>query len=88
MGGVCNKAMQKANDGAVPTVEPRGLEICLGFTNCFLFGFGTMIAGMKNKDMADVLIGLFQLLIPIVGWMWSIIWGWFMCCGKEINAPA
>jgi hypothetical protein len=63
--------------------DMRGVEMCLGITNCILFGFGTMIGGVMTADIPDVIIGLLQLFIPFVGWLWSILWGILMIMGKN-----
>jgi hypothetical protein len=80
--GVCDEMVDKVSGLNTPKVE-RGAEVCLGITNFFLWGIGTMIGGFMANDMADVLIGLIQLFIPCVGWIWSIIWGVLMVFGKN-----
>ena len=54
------------------------VAIICGILNFFLFGVGTIIAGCLDKDKVDILIGVIQLLLPLVGWIWSIIWGILM----------
>jgi len=54
------------------------LAIVCGIVNCIFFGIGTIIAGAIDKSKSDVVIGLLQLFVPLVGWIWSIIWGILM----------
>jgi len=58
-----------------PSVQrvPWGI-ICL-LLDCILFGIGTIIAGIINDRISTIIIGVLQLVIPFVGWLWSIIWG-------------
>lgn len=62
----------------VPVVSPGWLQLVLGVLNCFLFGVGVMIAGALNNNLVDVVIGILQLCIPFVGWIWAVIWGVLM----------
>jgi len=65
----------------VPTPS-RNAQICCGILNCIFFGCGTIIAGILENNLPDVAIGLLQLCIPFVGWIWSICWGIMMIVGK------
>lgn len=56
----------------------KNLQLICGILNCFLFGIGTIIAGALSNSLADVVIGILQLVIPFVGWVWSVIWGILM----------
>lgn len=42
-----------------------------------LGGVGTIIAGVidKRNTVRDVIFGVLQLLIPVLGWIWGLIWG-------------
>ena len=59
----------------VPAPANRNVQIALGIVNCFFFGIGTIIAGIMENNLPDVAIGVGQLCIPFVGWIWSIVWG-------------
>ena len=80
--GLLKDMMDKIGNLRTPKVG-HGAEICLGIVNCFFWGIGTMVAGFMSNDLGDVLIGLLQLLIPFVGWIWSIVWGILMIFGKN-----
>ena len=54
------------------------VSIVCGIVNCILFGIGTIIAAIIDFNVADILIGVLQLVIPFVGWIWSIVWGVMM----------
>ena len=63
---------------AKDTPGKGALAIIFGIVNFIFFGVGTIIAGAMDGSMTDVVIGLLQLLVPLVGWIWSIIWGVLM----------
>ena len=54
------------------------LGVVCGILNFLLYGFGTIIAGAADNNMADVIIGVLQLVLPFIGWIWSILWGVLM----------
>jgi hypothetical protein len=56
----------------------KAVIIVCGVLNLFLFGIGTIIAGAMSNNLADVIIGILQLVIPFVGWIWSVVWGVIM----------
>jgi hypothetical protein len=66
----------------VPKANDRTAQILCGICNCFLFGVGTIIGGVLDNNLPDVAIGLLQLCVPFVGWLWSIIWGILMILDK------
>jgi hypothetical protein len=41
---------------------------------CFL-SFTAVLDGM---DVADIVIGILQFVLPFVGWIWGIVWGVLM----------
>jgi hypothetical protein len=83
MPNVCEDAWIKTKKGIVPKLESRSMSIFLGIVNFLFFGIGTIVAGFISYDLSDVLIGLGQLFIPFVGWLWSIAWGVLMICDKR-----
>ncbi len=42
-----------------------------------LGGVGTIIAGIRDgsNTVRDIIIGVIQLLIPLVGNLWGLVWG-------------
>ena len=66
------KGMKVPGDGII--------AIICGIVNIFFSGIGTIIAGAIDGDKADIVIGLLQLvlLLIVVGWVWSIVWGVLM----------
>jgi len=62
---------------AIPAVEKMLALIC-GILDFFLFGIGTIIVGVIANNFWCVIIGILQLVLPFVGWLWSIIWGIFI----------
>lgn len=58
-----------------PSADQKVTYVLLGVLNCILFGVGMMVIGCITNDTVSILIGLFQLVLPFVGWVWAIIWG-------------
>ena len=67
--------------------ETMGL-VCF-ILNCIWFGSGTIIAGLvsqKGPKFPAILIGLVQMFLVVIGWIWSIIHGyhiWMRSKGKK-----
>lgn len=61
----------------VPKVDGTMGIIALILNIIPLPGLGTIIAGVvSGRDvLKHVLIGVIQIIIPIIGWIWAIIWG-------------
>jgi hypothetical protein len=57
--------------------------------NIFAPGVGTIICGVVGCSFDCLLIGVLQILLApfIIGWIWSIYWG-FLCVEKSRGAPA
>lgn len=62
----------------VPVVQPEILQLAMAILNLFFFGVGVIVCGALNNDLIDVVIGILQLVIPFVGWAWSVLWGILM----------
>ncbi|CEM04083.1 unnamed protein product [Vitrella brassicaformis CCMP3155] len=75
---ICSQAVQRARAMQVPVVNDRLEEVLAGLLDLFLFGVGTMWAGYMSSNISDFLIGAVQLAIPVLGWVWSFIWGVMM----------
>ena len=73
--GACDEFISHTTSLTVPKPHEGWMRILLGILNLFFFGVGTIIAGCLVNDVAHMLIGVCQLLIPFVGWIWSIVWG-------------
>lgn len=67
----------------VPVLEPESLQITLGVLNCIIFGLGVLIAGIVKEDRGDIIIGLLQMLLPFLGWIWAIVWGITMIVRRQ-----
>ncbi|SOV10842.1 conserved Plasmodium protein, unknown function [Plasmodium sp. DRC-Itaito] len=59
----------------VPESGNHSINIILGVVNIFFFGIGMIILGIINKDIDDLIIGILQLLVPLIGWIWAVFWG-------------
>ncbi|KYK68147.1 putative transmembrane protein [Toxoplasma gondii TgCatPRC2] len=58
-----------------PSPKDKAAYILLGILNCFFFGLGMIIIGFMQSDVVNMMIGVLQLLLPIVGWIWAVVWG-------------
>ncbi|CRG99814.1 conserved Plasmodium protein, unknown function [Plasmodium relictum] len=67
--------INKIGNLEVPEQGNSSVNIIFGVLNIFFFGIGMIILGIVNKDVDDLIIGILQFVIPIVGWIWAIIWG-------------
>ncbi|CAM9827899.1 unnamed protein product [Ectocarpus sp. 4 AP-2014] len=61
-----------------PPVLRKPLAFVLLVVNIFFPGVGTVIAGLLTCKLKCVITGILQLVTAavLVGWVWSIIWGW------------
>lgn len=59
----------------VPSQGDKCLLIILGILQFPLPGVGMIIHGIIYQDWANLCIGLMQLFIPFVGWLWGWLWG-------------
>ncbi|GBG27546.1 Hypothetical Protein FCC1311_037692 [Hondaea fermentalgiana] len=73
--GVFSDALARTKAVDVPHVNGKLLQIALGILNCVFFGVGVIIAGFLTDSVPDMLIGVLQLVIPFVGWVWAVGWG-------------
>lgn len=81
--GFFDETWTRIKDFKTPSVSGREVEIGLGVVNCIFFGVGTIIGGVLSNNLPDVAIGVLQLCLPFVGWIWSIGWGILMISGKN-----
>ena len=58
-----------------PSAEEKSKYLLFGILNCLIFGLGMIIIGAMTGDNANLLIGVLQLLLPFVGWVWGVVWG-------------
>lgn len=65
--------------GTVPVVD-KNWGIALFIVNIFLPGVGTFIAGLKGEKNTTLVVGVLQFLLAflLIGWIWSIVWGYFI----------
>jgi len=78
MSALIEDVINKTKNLTVPIMGNQLLQVGLGIMNCFLFGIGMMVAGILNNSLPDIVIGLLQLVIPVVGWIWAVVWGILM----------
>ncbi len=69
----------------VPT-PPANLKLLCAIINFipFVGGVGTIIAGVTDKSnmVRDIIIGILQVIIPVAGYIWSVVWGIVMIMRK------
>ena len=80
-GNFLNDTWDRITSMTVPKPE-RTAQLLCGIINLFLFGVGTLIAGVLENNLPDVAIGILQLCVPFVGWIWSFVWGILMILDK------
>lgn len=53
-------------------------------------GVGTIVVGVKGRHGASVAIGIVQLLLVpfILGWIWSVVWGYAIFARSRAVRPA
>lgn len=70
----------------VPTLE-KDWGTGMLVVNILLPGVGTLVAGIKSERNTTMVIGVLQFLLAfvIVGWIWSIYWGWLIY--KKVMPP-
>ncbi|PHJ25682.1 transmembrane protein [Cystoisospora suis] len=74
----CDEVLRRMTNLEVPTppsANDKTTYILLGVLNCLIFGLGMIIIGAMKNDTVDLLTGVFQLILPFVGWVWGLIWG-------------
>ena len=65
----------------IPIITSKCMGILIIILNCTFCGVGTMIAsGMDTSNggkcnTTQLCYGILQFVIPLVGWVWSWIWG-------------
>ncbi|SCL99027.1 conserved Plasmodium protein, unknown function [Plasmodium chabaudi chabaudi] len=69
-----SRLVDKIRNMEVPENGNSSINVMLGVVNIFFFGFGMIAIGILNKDPDDLIIGILQLLVPLVGWIWAILW--------------
>ncbi|PFH33763.1 hypothetical protein BESB_079790 [Besnoitia besnoiti] len=73
---------------AAPTSRLAKLAYCLlALLNCILFGIGMIVIGIFETDATDILIGILQLILPLVGWIWAVVWGVIMITKAVLTQP-
>lgn len=54
-------------------------------------GVGTIIAGCRRCHCETIVVGILQIILVgiIIGWVWSIWWGWVLLSvsRKEVSIP-
>ncbi|CAD2086156.1 conserved Plasmodium protein, unknown function [Plasmodium vinckei] len=70
-----SRLVDKIRNMEVPENGNSSINVMLGVVNIFFFGFGMIAIGILNKDPDDLIIGILQLLVPLIGWIWAILWG-------------
>ncbi|CAA9987950.1 conserved Plasmodium protein, unknown function [Plasmodium knowlesi strain H] len=75
MNTMTSNIIDKIMNLEVPENGNSSVNIIFGVINIFFFGIGMIILGIINKDMDDLIIGILQLLVPLIGWIWAVFWG-------------
>ena len=74
---VCDKLQEES-----VVVVPSPFHIILFIVNIFLPGWGTMISSCcsSNFNPLALIVGVIQFITApiLIGWVWSIIWGWLI----------
>ncbi|EWM23513.1 hypothetical protein Naga_100352g1 [Nannochloropsis gaditana] len=70
-------------DGEVPALPLRWWGLFAGILNFFFFGWGTILAGVRSDRPTTIFIGVLQFILPVVGWIWSMVWGYLLISRAE-----
>lgn len=44
---------------------------------------GTILAGIRSDRPTTIFIGVLQFVLPVVGWIWSMVWGYLLISRAE-----
>ena len=75
----CEGSCPPCCEAALVKVEDSTLALVIMILNIIPFtsGIGTMISACVGKEFncMALVFGILQFLLPLGGWIWSIIWG-------------
>jgi len=76
-GDLCGELVSRSTTFKTPAAsgDDKTLFVILAVVNILIPGLGMIIEGAIKNELPDLCIGLLQLFVPFVGWIWGIIWG-------------
>mmetsp|Transcript_36648 Transcript_36648/g.57242 ORF Transcript_36648/g.57242 Transcript_36648/m.57242 type:complete len:95 (+) Transcript_36648:80-364(+) len=80
MSNPCGEVWDEIVKQEVPNVGSNTWGLLCFILNIFLPGIGSIVAGVKGDKTSTMIVGVLQFVTGwfIIGWIWSIWWGWLI----------
>lgn len=69
----CHSIIERTKKLEVPTEGDKLVNLICGIIN-IIPGVGMIILGIIHSNFDDFIIGVLQFVIPVIGWIWGLLW--------------